>query len=51
MNVTALAPNKMPKMPSKSPLILEMNGVMSAVPSGMPVPPTYSPPFFLISSM
>ena len=43
-------PKKMPKSPSKLPLIFERNGVMSAVPSGMPVVPTTSPPFFLISA-
>ena len=44
-------PKKIPKRPSKLPLILERNGVMSAVPSGMPVVPTTSPPFFLISAV
>ncbi len=51
MKLTALAPKKMPKRPSKEPLIFETNGAMSAVPSGTPVVPTTSPPFFLICSM
>jgi hypothetical protein len=32
-------------------VIFEMKAVMSAVPSGMPVVPTVSPPLFLISAM
>jgi hypothetical protein len=51
VKLTALAPKKMPKRPSKLPLIFETNGAMSAVPSGTPVVPTTSPPFFLICSM
>ena len=47
--VTPSLPKKMPNMPSKLPVILDRNGVMSAVPSGMPVVPTTSPPAFLIS--
>ena len=35
--------------PSNWPVIFERNGVMSAVPSGMPVVSTISPPAFLIS--
>ncbi len=48
--VTPSLPKKMPKKPSKEPVILERNAVMSAVPSGMPVVPTTSPPAFLICS-
>ena len=48
--VTPSLPKKMPNSPSKLPVIFDRNGVMSAVPSGMPVVPTTSPPFFLISS-
>jgi hypothetical protein len=51
VKVTALAPKKMPNSPSKLPVIFEANGAMSAVPSGTPVVPTTSPPFFLICSM
>jgi hypothetical protein len=40
----------MPNNPSKLPEIFDKNGVMSGVPSGMPVVPTTSPPFFLISA-
>ena len=47
--VTPSLPKKMPNKPSKLPVILDRNGVMSAVPSGMPVVPTTSPPAFLIS--
>ncbi len=50
VKVTALAPNMIAKTPSKVPVIFEMNAVMSAVPSGMPVVPTISPPCFLICS-
>ena len=46
----AFAPKKMPNSPSKLPVNFERNAVMSAVPSGMPVPPTTSPPAFLICS-
>ena len=48
--VTPSLPKKMPNRPSKLPVILDRNGVMSAVPSGMPVVPTTSPPAFLICS-
>ena len=48
--VTLSLPKKMPNNPSKSPEIFDRNGVMSGVPSGMPVVPTTSPPFFLISA-
>ena len=48
--VTPSLPKKMPNKPSKLPVILDRNGVMSAVPSGMPVVPTTSPPAFLICS-
>ena len=47
--VTPSLPKKMPNMPSKLPVTLDRNGVMSAVPSGMPVVSTTSPPAFLIS--
>ena len=49
-DVDRIGPKKIKNSPSKSPLIFDRNGVMSAVPSGMPMVPTTSPPFFLISA-
>ena len=43
-------PKKIPKSPSNDPVILLRKDVMSAVPRGMPVVPTTSPPFFLTSA-